>query len=353
MREKISRLLDEETVKHRKNRQDKEWTQKKDRQKARGDLTIAALGKKGNQIKWPEPKSETYQSPKRVPSGPMERGLWVFPKFRRHFSSKIFVHQDGRIIAGTEVGQVLFDAAMLYEAMSIHRDKKLIQKYLHHDPPLHPRRTLDQAYYWTLKSTKTRDRDQVVYRGTRANPAFVHKINEVSKKWNCQIQSEDKPEKRRICRHKPRTEPDEDIRKPMTEEEKQIERLGHRCADCRRHIRQVSRAVMVDQLWMWILDERTVITAFPKRYGVNKQDYSGVHKAIQFRLQGLRSNHIRTVFDLALIILDECSNIFFDRTKTQVRPLYKYSLSDDLLQNPKELPNRTGNRKSWTSSRKP
>ncbi|KAI3393589.1 hypothetical protein diail_3893, partial [Diaporthe ilicicola] len=74
---------------------------------------------------------------------------------------------------------------------------------------------------------------------------------------------------------------------------------------------------MVDQLWMWILDEKTIITCFPKRYGANKKDSSGVHKSIRWRMKGLRKDHIRTVFDLALIILDECSNTFFDRTKTQ------------------------------------
>ena len=78
---------------------------------------------------------------------------------------------------------------------------------------------------------------------------------------------------------------------------------------------------MVDQLWMWILDEQTIITCFPKRYGANKQetDGSSVHKSIRTRLQTIRQNHIRSVFDLALIIFDECSNILFDRTKTRDR----------------------------------
>lgn len=64
------------------------------------------------------------------------------------------------------------------------------------EPPLHIRRTLDQAYFMTLKDTSRRDRDQVVYRATK-------------KPW-----------------FKP----------------------GH-----------VIRVVMVDQLWLWILDEREFI----------------------------------------------------------------------------------------------
>jgi len=42
------------------------------------------------------------------------------------------------------------------------RDGKLIQAYLNYKPPLHVRRTLDQFYYLGMDSTKGRDKDQVV-----------------------------------------------------------------------------------------------------------------------------------------------------------------------------------------------
>ncbi|KAK4154111.1 hypothetical protein C8A00DRAFT_43091 [Chaetomidium leptoderma] len=48
--------------------------------------------------------------------------------------------------------------------------QQLMMKYLHVEPPLHPRRTPDQAYYGALRSTRARDRDQVVYRGTTPQP---------------------------------------------------------------------------------------------------------------------------------------------------------------------------------------
>lgn len=100
------------------------------------------------------------------------------------------------------------------------------------------------------------------------------------------------------------------------------ERKDQFCVHCANHVRKVSRILMVDQLWMWVLDDKTIITAFPKRYGLNKQDPSGVHKNIRLRLQNLRPGHIKTVFDLALIILDELTNVFFDRTKTAVSFTY-------------------------------
>lgn len=103
------------------------------------------------------------------------------------------------------LGQVLRTAAVLLEAMDLHTEEQLMIKYLHADPPLHPRRTLDQSYYGALKSTGTRDRDQVVYRGTTPEP------------HDCIGMAE--------------------------------------CEQCNEDIRKVPRIVMVDQLWLWILDE--------------------------------------------------------------------------------------------------
>lgn len=143
---------------------------------------------------------------------------------------------------------------------------------------------------------------------------------------------------------------------PTTENKVQVRELGNRCIDCRTNIRKVSRVIMVNQLWMWILDKKTILTAFPKRYRVNKQDYSGVHKAIRMRLKGLKGDHIKTVFDLALIILDKCSNAFFlDRTKTKVRPSCRsvsFLITCTLLMTINNS-SRIGSRKSSTSFLKP
>ncbi|KAI0599766.1 hypothetical protein F4775DRAFT_549780 [Biscogniauxia sp. FL1348] len=192
------------------------------------------------------------------------------------------VDARGRVEVKSLLGRYLLDAARLYEGMTTYRDKKLLRKYLTSDPPMHPRRTLDQAFYGTLKSTKQRDMDQVVYRSTTALPKDFHTYDWEQGKW---------PE------HE-----DFGIEGP--------------CGECKANIQKVSRVIMVDQLWMWILDEKTIITCFPKRYGTNKHDHSGVHKAIRLRLQDNGPDQIRSVFDLALIIIDECSNMFFDRTKT-------------------------------------
>ena len=310
-REKIARFLDKETEEHRKKKETLELRQKVDRQRHRGDLVIPRFGKPGKSIQQAKLPVKSRLDPvspgvaRTVTTGFMTK-LMPYPRLRRHLQSRLFRTENGRVLAGTEIGQVLFDAATLYEAMTGYRDKMFISKYLHADPPLHPRRTLDQAYYWTLKTTRTRDRDQVVYRGTRPNPE--HAIDPKTRTWDC-------PE----VHPTPAGGFKEEVQEPGSTEE--VLDWSH-CIQCRSHIRKVSRILMVDQLWMWILDEKTIITSFPRRYGVNKQDPSGVHKSIRTRLEALRSDHIRTVFDLALIILDECSNTFFDRTKTAVRIPY-------------------------------
>ncbi|KAI1357706.1 hypothetical protein F5Y08DRAFT_351866 [Xylaria arbuscula] len=187
---------------------------------------------------------------------------------------------NGSFQCKSPLGRYLLSAARLYEGIATYRDKVLLRKYLPQDAPIHPRRTLDQAFYWTLNSTSKRDRDQVVYRGTTVADKDFHYYDQENNKW-----------------------PDHNG-------------LGNRvCETCRTNIRKVSRIVMVDQLWMWILDGKTLITCFPKRYGANKQDWSGVHKSIRTTLESLDSNQIRTVFELGLIVLDECTRTFFDRTK--------------------------------------
>ncbi|KAK7994992.1 hypothetical protein PG990_013765 [Apiospora arundinis] len=196
------------------------------------------------------------------------------------------------------LGQYLIDAARLYEGIENYRDKKLLHKYLHIDPPIHPRRTLDQAYYWSLNTTQSRDRDQVVYRRTRAAVEDLHQFDMEKQNW------------------------------PKHEEENEAWRFKHNdggpCQECRANIRKVSRLIMVDQLWLWVLDEHTILTFFPRRYGTNKADVTGIHKSIRTKLEGLSKlrhpeQQMGSVWDLALVIFDECTNTFFDRTKTPNR----------------------------------
>jgi hypothetical protein len=54
---------------------------------------------------------------------------------------------------------------------------------------------------------------------------------------------------------------------------------------------------------------------FPRRWRRNKPDPSGVHKSLRERLESTPEEEIQSIYDLALIIIDQCSSVFFDRTK--------------------------------------
>lgn len=207
---------------------------------------------------------------------------------KKKINSQLEMDNNGRVRVKNRLGQFLLDAARLYEGISNYRDKKLLRIHLAADPPLHPRRTLDQAYHWILNSTRERDRDQVVYRDTTAKSEDFHKY----------------------------TPPAPESNDPGVWAKHEIFGIGDVCPECKMNIQKLSRVVMVDQLWMWILDAKTIITCFPKRYGTNKQDVSAIHKSIRLRIQEGGPDQVRTVFDLGLIIIDECTNTFFDQTRT-------------------------------------
>lgn len=81
----------------------------------------------------------------------------------------------------TRLGIYLLKVAQLWEAMDTEAEVRLLKQGLRKqglrsrhldsdntsEPPLHIRRTLDQSHFLNLKDTSHRDQDQVVYRATR------------------------------------------------------------------------------------------------------------------------------------------------------------------------------------------
>lgn len=132
-------------------------------------------------------------------------------------------------------------------------DEKLIHTYLHEKPYMHIRRTLDQYYYHTMKDTTERDEDQVVYRYAK-------------KMWPEEHES-------------------------------------------------VHNILMVDQLWLWILDGDTVITSFPQRWNRKQSDHDlDVVESIRKHINLVEGRDpLRSAYDLAVLISSFCSEVFFER----------------------------------------
>jgi hypothetical protein len=105
-----------------------------------------------------------------------EKFVQLAAKLRTKYTETVELPYDRKIdrkatLKPSQLGQYLLDAATLYDAMDVEPDVRLLRQHLHplEHPPLHPRRTLDQSYHWKQESTELRDQDQVVYRHTKAD----------------------------------------------------------------------------------------------------------------------------------------------------------------------------------------
>ncbi|KZL85867.1 hypothetical protein CI238_05755 [Colletotrichum incanum] len=74
-------------------------------------------------------------------------------------------------------------------------------------------------------------------------------------------------------------------------------------------------AIMVDQVWLRIVDMRTVITACPQRYGREASDPHSLYRRIRKRLENEAQDVEITTFNIAVVVLDECIGSFFQQTE--------------------------------------
>lgn len=132
-------------------------------------------------------------------------------------------------------------------------DEKLLRHYLQRLQPVHIRRTLDQFGYYTIADTTSRDKDQVVDRYSRAHHITDHTIP------------------------------------PM---------------------------LMVDQCWLWILGNNTVLTCFPHRWNRSSQsDSTDIYEGILELLDDpLHRTKVQNSGQLATLIIDRCAGNVLDRT---------------------------------------
>lgn len=115
-------------------------------------------------------------------------------------------------------------------------EHKLIWQHLTSDRPIHCRRTLDQYGYPSLRNTSVRDGDQILYKRTKAD-------------------ADAPPAKEEKSKHKHRS-------------------LGRRSVAAGANIDPTSgvphadadaKVLMVDQMWLWVIDNQTVVTFFPPK----------------------------------------------------------------------------------------
>ncbi|KAJ5876620.1 hypothetical protein N7455_000085 [Penicillium solitum] len=172
-------------------------------------------------------------------------------------------------------------------------EAQLIWTYLGSEPPIHLRRTLDQYGYPNLRSTIARDDDQMLWKRTR-RPA---RIDEQLKEY---LQSaQDDPEN------------EENVGEFMD-----------------------GTVLMVDQLWLWILDKKTVVTFFPNQEATTSEgklfEQSNLHSSIYNELNGDLSRRFETAGDLAALIMLHAVTVLLEKTlhhDLQVLRIFEESIS--------------------------
>jgi hypothetical protein len=80
----------------------------------------------------------------------------------------VVIPKDSAKVERSKLAEYLLQITKVYDAMDIEADERILRDNLYQESPLHPRRTLDQSHYWKLPDTRARDSDQVVYRETES-----------------------------------------------------------------------------------------------------------------------------------------------------------------------------------------
>lgn len=94
------------------------------------------------------------------------------------------------------------------------------------------------------------------------------------------------------------------------------------------------KVLMVDQLWLWILDQRTVVTFFANQEATTSEDklyeQANLHNSIYNELNGDLARRFETAGDLAALIVQHAVTVLLDRTlhhDLQVLRIFEESIS--------------------------
>jgi Mg2+ and Co2+ transporter CorA len=170
------------------------------------------------------------------------------------------------------------------------RDEDLYAEY-RDDPGFHPRRTLDQYVYHNM-DTADRDSDQVIQRFQRAYMLGMPGVDEFSGDTYREIISETSLPSAR----------------PLPRSSRSLK--APRKSDV--------TTLMVDQLWIWILGERLVITCAPQRWSKPEDDPYDVFDRMKAHLSSAVEPP-KSAGDLAMLAMTECFGTFDRHARTAQR----------------------------------
>ncbi|KAH7354813.1 hypothetical protein BKA65DRAFT_229070 [Rhexocercosporidium sp. MPI-PUGE-AT-0058] len=218
------------------------------------------------------------------------------------------------------------------------KNMKLLCAYLYSSLPVHPRRTLDQFYYHMLENTEHRDQDQVITRYYHNVWKRNHNFLEDNEKSNfakpasatpkstftLEVNPKPlEPEMTNGFMHANRRDTSSSSKRPDDEAKKFLRsRRNTKIEEPKEEFKEPKEephVLMVDQLWLWILDENTIITSFPQNWThddeqhQNEGDPQDVLKSIHKYLTLVNRPPLESVYDLAQLIVYKCLATFCNK----------------------------------------
>lgn len=234
----------------------------------------------------------------------------------------------------------------------------LLQTYIGKNPPLHIRRTLDQYYYSRLKDTKLRDHDQVANRARDEDLKFRYLTDSVIEfsRWCSGVREQEQI----ILNSQSRSAVTQDAKDEfveLTEAIKELDRLERLMYNSSSTVKKEdiprvlvnervedSPIIMVDQLWVWVLDDSmsstsslkritniqpstdTVISSFPPRrqgmqkMGLDPNNKTDILRSISKYLRMSDRSPVRHPRDLVNLIVAQSLAVLLDN-KNRIQEL--------------------------------
>ena len=156
-------------------------------------------------------------------------------------------------------------------------EHKLIWQHLTSDRPVHCRRTLDQYGYPSLRNTSVRDADQILYKRTKAGNDAL-------------------PPKESKLKHKNRS---------TARRQSVVAGTFNDPRDRASSGDEIAKVLMVDQMWLWIIDHQTVVTFFSPKEKEDNDDglwrEGDLRSAIYQDINGDYANQCADPFDFAAL----------------------------------------------------
>ncbi|KAI0452405.1 hypothetical protein F5B21DRAFT_483485 [Xylaria acuta] len=183
-------------------------------------------------------------------------------------------------------------------------ESRVIWEFIGYDHPLNARRTLDQYGYPALQDTWARDDDQMLYKLTK------QRVDPLKCKRDMYHTGEDptsaiSPGSRFASPADKLTKPDDDNATEDIETDPEDDILN-------------GNVLMVDQLWLWAVDNKTLMTFFPKRESHPIEgplfQQADLRNSIYNELNGDLTGRCENALDLAAFITLHAVTVLMDRS---------------------------------------